>query len=274
MPLTFKASLKGRVKGTTTRKRSKGPRTGGRLIKKSVVSICKKTLERQAEKKQANFSAAFLFGSSNNSSFLTQQVVPVSPYTGFISILQGTSQGSRIGNKLRIVKCTMTGVLTPTAYNVTSNPNPQPQEVRLWFFSQKNENSPPSSFSTFFQNGGASTNFVGSLTDLNKKVNNDNYTYLMHRTYKLGYSAFVGTPGGVVGSGYFSNNDFALNRRFTIDLTKIMPKVITYNDNTDLPSSKAIWFVIECVNSDGTTMGTAVSPCALYYSLQTIYTDI
>jgi len=53
------------------------------------------------------------------------------PYTGYGTIPQGVTQGTRIGNTVKVKKLMLSYVLRPTSYNATFNAFPQPVEVDL-----------------------------------------------------------------------------------------------------------------------------------------------
>lgn len=259
-----------RKKGSTKKKMN--DYTSNPLQRKHDAHI-KKVIARMAEHKRANFSASFSFGASTGTTFTTSNIQWLSPNSSYVNIVQGTGQGDRVGNKIRITNAKFSGVIYGNPYHATVNPLPQPQEVRMWFFAPKNSLAQPTSYSTFFQNGNSSQNFSGTLLDLTKKINNDDFTYYGHRTYKIGYSAFVGSPGSVVGSGYYSNNDFAMNRKFSIDITKMLPKNILWNDTTTTPFSRVLFVIFECVNADGSAQGAALLPCSCQYSIDYTFTD-
>lgn len=268
---------------------SKRSRKGGRKankmrpsVKKIVASArraefgtkVRSVVTRMAEKKTANYATSFFFGATNATSFYTTQIQYATGITTALNIGQGTGQGDRIGDKIRVQKLKLDMAFWPTPYNVSTNPTPEPQYIRVWVFSQKNSNAPITSLATFFQNGNASSAPTGTLLDLLKKINQDQYTYLTHREFKLGYAAFVGAPGGVVGSGYFSNNDFEMVHKESIDLTPLVPKIWTFNDTGNTCTSKAVYVMYEAMSCDGQTSAAADLPVGCYASYSLKFTDL
>lgn len=250
--------------------------------KKNTVKLIKQVMTRQEEKKIDLFRTTFTqVGNSTSSVWSTNNAFPLSPYTTLgIDIAQGTGQSGRIGNKIRVVSNILRYTIYPNPYNVTNNALPQPQDFRMWFFSNKNSNVLPSTPPTqFFQGDNADQAFTGNIADLNRIVNTDLFTYLGHRTHKVGFAGFLPAGGVSVGSSStyagYANNDYKLNIQGYVDVTKYMPKVIKFDDGTgnNTPVSKCIFCIMETVNSDGSTMSTVTYPLQFDYQLTLKYTD-
>lgn len=265
---------------TTYKKKTykKKPSTS-RVVKKAVykakrqvlVKTIKSVIKRQVETKVNNFAAGFEIATGGIGS---NNIQPMTPYNVLgCDIQQGTGQGDRIGNRISTKSLIMRYTILPLPYNVTSNPTPKPQLVRMWFFSQKSSNTllatnPPN----FIQNGDYSTTLSGDLLDMNRVINNDVYNYLGHRTFKVGYQNSAGT-GNTPGSQYFANNDFKMFAQGSINLTKMIPKVIKYNDGDDNPNSKLVMMLIQCVNADGSGADPDRDMIRYNYQLTYKYTD-
>lgn len=261
---------RGRPKGSTNKKKLiPFPKSGTTLFNKKV----KKVIQRQAEKKSQINTQSLTFGTYTSTS-VGNQIIPVTPYDSVgITIPQGAPSGSRIGNSIRTVRQTITGVITPLPYNLTLNPFPKPLEFRVWFFSLRNSNTRPTTLADFFQQGSTSSAPQGNLLDLVYKINTDVYIYRGHRSYKLGYANYDGT-GQDLPSQSFANNDFKYNIRFTWDVTKMVPKIVKFNDNTNTATSKQVFMFFEVVNADGTVQQFSQLSASMYFQNSLTYTDL
>lgn len=216
-----------------------------------------KVLNRHREKKVAVYSATGVLNSYTSTGWsATTALQALTPYSGYVSIAQGTGQGDRIGNRIEIKRAKIKILFSPTPYNVTTNPAPYPQIVKGWIVAPKQSTATPSSLGTFFQTGDASTAPVGTSIDCTRPVNTDQYTLYREFMKKVGYSANTGT-GTSPNNANMANNDFLMNQVVEIDVTKYLPKYVEYNDTTGIPTSKAVWLIMESVNYDGGTYGGA-----------------
>lgn len=244
-------------------------------VTKPIKNYVKKEIARQAENKQADIVAGYQIGPYSGTFWNTTGIIPITPYDGFITILQGTGQNNRIGNQVRTRKVILRGVLFPNIFNATSNPSPKPMEIKFFFGHHKISSTilPQSaSFNAFYQNGSGSSTFTNNLLDLLKPINKDTWTVKKTFTYKIGYA----DANSSTGVNYISNNDFKLNRKFSIDLTKYCPKVLKWNDNATTPTTNGLFWWIQVVYADGTstTGSPAINQLAqIQYSLSYIFED-
>jgi len=181
-----------------------------------------------------------------NTAQFQSSIIPLGPGSGVPSmfqISQGTGQGARVGNKITTVKCMLRGdVRFNTYYTTTANYNPVPGYVTLWIVKLKPFlNDDVSTLKavidgSFFQSGNGGVAMSGALADLYRQVNTQQITLLKRKTWKIGTSYVPG--GGATGTGdqsnqYWANNDFKQTAMFRVDLTKFLPKVISFNDGND-----------------------------------------
>lgn len=242
-------------------------------LRKAVEAV----VNRNIETKEASYTGTFnpcSYTASNSAAGF----IPLSPYstTPGITITQGTGEGNRVGNLIKVVKATMKFVVTPTAYDLTANPFPLPQDLIIrGFTSKRSTNSLVTTVPNYFDLGSTAITPDGVLRDINRPVNKDLYTEYFCKKYKVGFSSFA--PGSGTGAnpamGYYANNDYPLNVIATIDYTKFMPKIIRYNDTDGLPASRMLQTFIECVNADGSVQGSAWLPLYLTYTLTILYKD-
>ena len=243
------------------------------MPRKSIAKVVKSTILKMAEVKQSNSSFGMDLVPYANAGW-NNTVIPCTPYTGYNEITQDAGQGSRIGNVITVKKLWLSGILFPKPYSVSTNVKPMPLEVKFIFYRLKSSPvSLTSGLEGIFQQGGVDDDIQGHLTDIVMPFNKDKYTILKTKTFKLGFSTYGGSGGAVI-SQYYANNDFKYNQKFNIDLTKICPKKIFYNDNTPNPSSNIVQLAMIYALADGTTSITSQVPASTWLSLNISYTDM
>jgi len=239
----------------------------------TVKKIVKSSIARSEEKKCVQYqSTGSNIYPSNHASF-AGSIVPVSPYSSFLSVQQGTNQGTRIGNRISIRSCKLKGTILPAPYNVTTNPNPCPQQVIFWLIYDKTDNTAiPAPTTDFFQQGSTTIGFQNALSDCWQSVNTDKFRVLTKRIFKIGYATSGGT-GISVASQSFTNNDFKLNQNFSIDLTKYLIKHVRYNDNNAVPNTRGLFWMFTAVAANGGANASTLIPCTMQYAMDLQYTD-
>lgn len=216
-----------------------------------------------------------VFSTFDSSSGPVGNIVTLGPDPFALNITQGVGQGQRIGNKIKTKRLTFKGTICPFSYGATYNPEPQPVQVKIFIFYDKDDPNAvpqPAANANFFQNGNSSTGFHGDLVDMWSPVNTDRYRVLTTKTFKLGFASATGT-GSVPATQGFSNNDFKLNCNFSFDLTKHYPKYVTYNDTSTTPLSRGLWAAFVVANASGVVMGSGNRPCGIQYMQDYVYED-
>lgn len=261
------------------RKRSSAPykkRSYRRRYKAgSLKRMVKKLIAANVENKTDQF-----FSQNSNiyvatSGSFVSSIIPVSPYTGFLELVQGVGQGDRIGNSIKIKNLTMKGTISPTEYNATTNIIPQPIQVILWFFYKREQPTVvPTNMAAFFQDGNAARNFNNDLTDVWSTVNNDLYRLLTKRVFKIGYQDYQTSTAGIqANSMSFANNDFKLNKNFKINLTKYAIKHVRYSDTNGFPRSRGLFCLPQVVAASGGSLPSSQILARMSYQLDISYED-
>lgn len=230
------------------KKRAVGKRSS---VSVGVKKYVQRAIHTQIENKSVQINGGYSFGNVNESPDLG--AYPMAPLSGFWGITQGVAQGNRVGNQIRTRKVYLNYVLRPTIYSATSNPFPQPVEVQLMLGYVKNTPSfAPAGLDVqqLFQSGSSAVAPVGSLRDIISVINTDYWVIKKRWTHKIGYSAATGT-GSNPNNQYFQNNDFKLNAVKRVDITKMLPALIQFNDNAISPTTKNLFFMQNAVTSDG-----------------------
>lgn len=252
-----------------------GKKKGRASVPKLVKEFVKASISRKQENKTQEFyDASVALSRYGHANFIATNIRPVSPFGSNLSIIQGTSQGARIGNQITCKRLMFRGTIIPNTYNVTTNPVPKPQMVVMWIlYDREVPTTDPVIGTDFLQLGGSTQALTNTLTDVTAPLNNDRYRLLTKRVFKVGYASYGGT-GTQAAAQSFTNNDYKLNCMFRINLTKYMIKKIKFNDNNATPTSRGLFYVIQPVNADG-SLGTAATdiPCYLSYTLEIDYED-
>jgi len=241
--------------------RARKPRT--KTVSVAVKKYVKRTLNANIENKCIQINGGAGFG-AYNATFPNSilNAYPMAPLNTYWSISQGVGQGNRIGNKITTRKIYLNYVLNPRAYDATFNPTPTPMEIQLFLGYVKN--SPgflPASLDVarIFQNGGSAASPAGTLRDLITPVNSDYWVIKKRWTHKVGFAEAQG-QGNVGASQYFTNNDFKLNQVRRLDITKYLPKIITFDDTSVSTTSKNLFFMYQAVGALGTPLASNALP--------------
>lgn len=250
------------VKRVSKKTVKKGKRSSpkARTSMKAVKAVVKREIARNVENKISE-----VYNLSQNivgptSAAFTSNIIALGCAPTAIQISQGTSQGARIGNEIKIKKMRFKGILYPLQYNVTTNPGITPLIVKMWLFYDKSApTSAPSPITDFFQFGGATLAFQNVMADSILPINTDKYRVLTSRTFKLGFGSYTGT-GATAAQQYYANNDFKYNQSFSIDLMPYIIKETKFNDNSTDPMTRHLFCMWSVMNSDGSTMNSAYIP--------------
>lgn len=289
-----KRSNRGKRRNLRRKKVVSKTRKPTRAFSKAVQSVISRNVENKIY--QAMFIMPCYYASSSPDVMNWRGLFPITPYTSAgspldstISIVQGTSQKARIGNVIRTKRAVLKGVLVPKLQDPTINPEPRPLEVCMWIFKLKGFASTGSLGDTidgaeyvlenhFFQNataGGTSEGLTGELMDIIRPVNQDVVQLLYKRVFKVGWSEITNSNQGNIGNNQrYLNNDFKYNQKFSIDVTKYIPKIIKYNDNDDAPNIRNTYVMICPYNADGIfSTNSSLYPLTAHWSLEYTYED-
>lgn len=256
------------------RKRGKKTRAKKTTVSVAVKKYVKKILATDQENKVINTNISQSFGSVINNAVMNYH--PILPYAGFNNALtQGVGAGSRIGNQVKVRKVTLNYILRPIGYVAGSNPFPQPTHVQLFLGTTKGcPGEIPSSgdFQNLFQAGNAVQAPTGLLNDLVCDINKDYWTIKKRWTHKLGYASYTGS-GGATDSMFSANNDFKLNILKKLDITKLCPKVLKFNDNNGTVSGPNLMFFYSAMFANGGAMTNTTITCNITYWINMEYED-
>lgn len=251
-----------------------------RTYKKRAMPIkrmIRREIARNVENKtQQNFVLQQdILPSSAATAAFDDLITPLQPDAVGLIISQGTGQGQRIGNRIKIKKLTFKGVIHPTQYNATTNATPAPVMIKMWiFYNKENPTLTPTvkADGDFLQFGNGISGLQNDLMDMFAPVNQDKYRVLTSRIFKLGYASYTGT-GALPQQGNLSNNDFNLNCPFSFDLTKHVPKIYEFRDTATNPTTRGLYMMAQAVYANGSQMASATIPAQMSYVQNIEYED-
>lgn len=249
---------------------------GGRVSRASRVSVkraVKLEMARQIETKTVMLNPAlrslYYVASAN---WPANNVISLS-YGGNLQVLQGAGNGQRIGNRIRHKSLTFNFVMRPRLYDVVNNTNPVPLMIRMvLFYERAAPTDDPNPTSDFFDLNNTATSIKGDPTDMIATFNTDKYRILAEKRFKLGPAQAILGPSGTTAPLY-ANNDYKLNIVHRWDVSKYLPKLVRYNDDSGFPSSRGVWCAIMLVPADGSPGLASNIPVAMKFWLQASYTD-
>lgn len=246
------------------------------MKKTSIKKIVKAEIARSVEDKTSQYYAtglSLVSSASTSPTWDAQNVVVVSPNTSFLTLAQGTGQGDRLGNQVRIKKLTMKGVLVPLPYDASTNPLPKPLQVRMVFFYDRTTPiTLPVPSTNFFQLGNSVAPLQNDLIDMIAPFNTDRYRIFKSKTFKLGFADYGGT-GTSAAEQANTNNDFKLNCNFSFDLTKYLPQIVKYQDASNSPTSRRLFCAFIISRGDGGLIPVTGIPAGVQYILSMKYED-
>jgi len=246
--------------------------TGTTNLSTAVKSYVKRQIRSNIENKIQNVEGINSFGSIQEDS--TLGAFPMCPYTGIWSIGQGVTQNTRVGNVIKPVRVMLKYVMYPNPYNATTNPAPYPVEVDLMLgYHRQNPSLIPNStlINELFQNGNTQTPPVGDVGDLVSDINKDAWIIKKRWRHKIGFASATGT-GSQVGAQYHSNNDFKFNVVKKINITKLLPAKLHFNDGGSM-TDRGLFLMFQAVPATGGVGAAVVTPVTIHYWVHFEYED-
>lgn len=235
------------------RKFSRRPRRSYRrksTVSKKVKSYVKRAIHRNIENKE-------------NIEYAANQTVLTGSSGGFYSInlindlAQGSTNSTRVGNQIKVVKGLLSLSMNLLKYNATTNPNLAPMWVKIWIvrcLAQAEQDVSLPFGNEFFKVNNDNIDFQGNTLDMHLPVNTDKFRVLTTRMFKLG-SANVNQPNAAAGSvtvaHYADNSPFA--KKININWGRYVRKQLKYTDTVANCMNDNCYMVIQVVPCDGTS---------------------
>lgn len=251
--------------GTTRRYKS---------VPKAFKAMVNRAVSRTEEKKESNiYSLNSPLPPSNNAGW-TASSICISPALSGFNIGQGVGQGQRIGNKIRVKRSWVKGIIHPSIFDPSVNLQPLPIQIRMIIFKDKfnRTSQPPAVALDLFQQGSSFLAPQNDLVDMILEFNRDRYQIYHDQVMKLGNADYSGT-GAVPAFQEFTNNDFSYNCEFKVETTKFLPKTIDYNDASNSPMTDSLWMIFLPVWANGGQMPSNTQVCQMSWTAVLQYTD-
>lgn len=265
------------VKKVVRRRRQNGKRkaTSGARIAKVVKAYVKRAVRSTAELKHAaplvrDNMAIRAYGLSGGPSQLTCEDI-----TTVFTIPQGTADGMRIGDKIRVKSLNIKGFInldSSMADNATFKKNPM--YVKMFVGRRvdtiSNPNTITGGFSKFLAAGPVSTPPTNLPPDMYRYVNKELYRVYATRMFKIGSSA----PSNVPNDSAQWNNDFKFSKHFSISLNKHV-ETVKYSDAGTSPTNVGfyVWFLVCFANGSSIDPLTNNTPLEWHYDVNCTYYD-
>lgn len=268
------------------KKSFKRSRKNKAIVPDVIKAYVKKAIAVEIENKSATYTQTgpiVIANASNTTVWTTSNVWMLTPNTGELSITQGVTQGTRVGNKIKIKTAELIVHLSPNGYVASGNQNtvPSPQYIDIYIFKLRTQTDSLASARTvslasFFQNGASAVGFVGNGTDWMHQINNEQVKVYYHKRFKIGYASYAANTGHQAESNDLTNNDFNLSQIIPINLMKHgYAKHMIFEDNNVIPQQDQLYFLANPVDFDGTLPAnpTTCVPANMLYSINVTYED-
>lgn len=239
-----------------------------RAVKRNtnLVKTIKTVMRRQVETKILQFSSTLnvrCIRASTTQAFLNDSSAYLTPWGAvngsllcpYPVLANGIGQDQRIGDEVKIKGSYINFLLTAAPYNATYNANPRSHMVTIWAIRPKIRSFlgldvtqiQSGTSANFFENqSNTDSGLVGTLVDLIRKEDPDNYQVLYKRTFKLGYSSSLGNTNLPTS---FPNNDF---NSFITGRFKIKPYTWKVDRNEN-PQMQSVYLFATAIPADGST---------------------
>lgn len=262
-------------KQNATKKRT----TKKRVVSTNIKSYVNRAISRNIEDKITNwtYTGSLYQFNSTFSAWFTYNYFIISPNLSTLNLSQNAFQGGRIGNEVTTKNGIVRFILTPQPYHVTTNPQPQPQDIRvvMGYSVQKPMLGPDfTDFNACFQAGSSSTGPLSTNVDCIQPFNKDTFKIVYDKVFKVGFAASNQT-GAVASYQHFNNNEYKLNIVRKINIKKYLSAKYTFNDNNNQPQKgKALYlFFMTTQAMGGTPPAGTHQPASIYLSTDYTYQD-
>lgn len=233
---------------------------------KSLVKIIQKQIHKDIEDKSKNVNYDLTaYNSPISVASDASKIIP--------SILQGTDNGERIGDKIRAKSINIRGHIILSAPTISNQSNCR-IGVRLMVVQPKRYSN-DTDVTTYYNNwmpylldnGANSVGFTGAIKDLYTPINRDAINVYYDKVMYLSSTNIV-----VLSSVGVANEDL----RYTTKLFNIrIPcrKVLTYLDGNETPQNFAPMVIMGYVKLDGSTLDSLSSNVSMSYVSHFKYED-
>lgn len=226
-------------------KKRKFKRPYKKMVKKPKQKKIRTLIRREVAKLSEN---KIIEGSISDTSYYNY-INSSTCYSLIPNVSQGTTQATRIGNRIRVRKATMRMAINISNQTVSVAPT----YVDVYIFKYKptvvypNNSLPTGAMDNFLQQGATSTFYSGIVTDYLRPVNKDLFISKYRRRFLM-YNPLNSTSVNA------STSSINPNRYLTVDLTKMLKKQLQYNDTNSYCTNDDLWIAVASTQTDGTIL--------------------
>lgn len=269
------------VKRVVRRRRQirKRKATSGLRVTKAVKAYVKRAIKTTSELKHA---VPYVVNNANIQAF---GISPNGPnqcstfdLTQVLAIPQGTDDGQRVGDKIRVKSMRLQGYInldSSLANDGTYLKNPM--YIKMYVGRRVDTINDPNTYSyaggtgfnNLFANGPTAAAPQNLPSDMYRFINKDVYRIYATRMFKIGMSAPSNDPSG---SNQW-NNDFKLSKHFSVSLNKHIDTV-KYFDGSTIPSNVGMYCWFTCCWANGVTVTSVTRlPLEVHFDVNCTYYD-
>lgn len=253
MPYRRSAIRKPKVMKRKVMRKAKRGKVAG--VSKAVQKWVKQTISSRIEDKHASPYSLSNQGIVCYTNSATPSTV-LNLTTVLSNITQGTGQGNRIGNQIRVKSLRFQGYVNMIWSTSTFSQVNVPVYLKMYIGRKAYDLNAPNDQSSMYVNGSTNLAPTNLPPDMYRRVNTDLFRVFATRLFKLGVAP--GTP--TASTAQVPNNDFKLSQTFDVSLNKHV-NVVKYDDGSSAPTNCAfyVWFAL-CAYDGSTINATTAAP--------------
>jgi len=244
-------------------------------VPKAVKAYVAKAINRKAELKHAaplvrSNQAIRGYGLSGGPTQLTCEDI-----TTVFTIPQGTADGQRIGDKIRVKSLNIKGFVNLDS-SFADDPiyRKNPMYIKMFVGRRVDTIGDPNviagGFSRFLSAGPVAAAPTNLPPDMYRYVNKELYRVYATRLFKIGVSA----PSNVPNDSAQWNNDFHFSKNFSVSLNKHVD-IVKYSDGGIQPANVGfyVWFLVCFANGSAINLVDNNTPLEWHYDVNCTYYD-
>jgi len=257
----------------------KSKKSFNRAVKSAIVRVAEaKCLQTSGSLTVRAISSASTDPFVQNATMcLTPQGATIAGFGGAYTILaNGVGQDQRIGDKVQIKATYFDYLIYAKPYDATFNTVPAPQVVTVLVIRPKAGNkaglaangvrSGPEAI-LFENQANADSGLGGTLVDILRKIDTDNFQVLARREYKIGYQGNLTSTNTL---STLPNNDFPAYCKDRIKLKGQQWSV----DRVEAYQGQPVYALVYSLRADGTAVATSQIPVSFDFNVAVYYTDL
>lgn len=267
------------MKSSSRRGRSYRPRYKSRRSKYSRRARVPKNFKRYVKKTIAGNienKRYIVYGNNGTITGPTASVPPTFNLFCLPQVNQGTAQGQRIGDKIRIKRCRVSYQISQAPYDPTTNKDSECL-ITVLILKAKNTNAgvvPSQNWDNLFEVGTGTVSWQGTAMDTLFEINENLWTVVYKKVHLIG--TYKGNDFTGISSYRLPGNEsnYVVRRSFALPL-KHIKKLQCYNDNvSSIPQTDNLWMYAYASPLEANGSYTASNtPARISYHMNWTYED-